>query len=152
MQGQTRLTFRDGFAIDVDIYTGDAPRLTVKHEPNDGDEGAVEYVIPLLWTVPPFGGLRWWFQCPNTRRRCCKLYLPNGGRRFLARRTYRLRYRCQVESREDRRSRQCRKLNRALGGDGDPDWIPPGRGACGSGHTTGSPRSWTAWRTNRKRL
>lgn len=80
--------------------------------------------MPLTYTMPRFGGLRWWFRCPATWRRCCKLYLPNGGRRFLSRQAYRLRYASQVETRLARLQRQCRKINRVLGGDGGHDWIP----------------------------
>jgi hypothetical protein len=122
--GKTTLPFADGFEVEIGIYTGDGPELRLKHYPNDGGDDPIEYAVPLSWSVPRFGGLRWWFLCPVRWRRCCKLYLPNGGRRFLSRQAYRLRYACQVETRLARLQRQCRKLNRALGGDGDHDWIP----------------------------
>ena len=123
VRGKSEITFADGFEIEIGIYTGE-PVLLVKHYTNDGRDELIEYAIPLEWTVPAYGGLRWWFQCPSTRRRCCKLYLPNGGRRFLSRQAYRLRYACQVQTRLARLQRQCMKLNRALGGDGGHDWIP----------------------------
>jgi hypothetical protein len=123
VRGKSEITFADGFEIEIGIYTGE-PVLLVKHNTNDGRDELIEYAIPLEWSVPPYGGLRWWFQCPSTRRRCCKLYLPNGGRCFLSRRAYRLRYACQSETRYHRLLRKCRKLNRTLGGGGDPDWIP----------------------------
>lgn len=122
--GKTKITYGDGFEVEIEIETGDAPRLRLKHYPNDGGDDPIEYTVPLIWTMPPFGGLRWWLRCPATWRRCCKLYLPNGGRRFLSRQAYRLRYACQVETRLARLQRQCRKINLALGGDGDHDWIP----------------------------
>ena len=64
---------------------------TVNDEPMD-------YVIRLTWTVPRFGGRRWWFLCPLQRkdggppRRAAKLHLPAGGRYFGSRETYGLTY------------------------------------------------------------
>lgn len=58
--------------------------------------------------------------CPDRET----LYLPNGGRRFLSREAYRLRYAYQVETRLARPQRQSMQLNRALGGDGGHDWMP----------------------------
>src|SRR5687767_12579691 len=122
--GNTKITYGDGFEVEIKFHTGDDGELRVKYYPNDGGDEPIEYTVPLTWTTPRFGGLRWWFRCPATWRRCCKLYLPNGGRRFLSRQAYRLRYASQVETRLARLQRQCRKINRALGGDGDHDWIP----------------------------
>jgi hypothetical protein len=122
--GNTKITYADGFEVEIAIHTGDGAELRVKHYPNDGGDDPIEYAVPLTYTIPRFGGLRWWFRCPATWRRCCKLYLPNGGRRFLSRHAYRLRYASQVETRLARLQRQCRKINRALGGDGGHDWIP----------------------------
>ncbi len=90
--GKTKLNFSDGFGVEIAIYTGDGAELRVEHYPNDGGDDPIEYAVPLIYTTPRFGGLRWWFRCPATWRRCTKLYLPNGGRRFLSRHAYRLRY------------------------------------------------------------
>jgi hypothetical protein len=54
------------------------------------------------WTVPTYGGRRWWFLCPRTSRKSTKLYLPNGGWHFWSRQAYGLGYACQ---RDDRFSR-----------------------------------------------
>jgi hypothetical protein len=35
-------------------------------------------VARLESTHPHFGGVRWWFSCPQCARRCRKLYLPRG--------------------------------------------------------------------------
>src|SRR5689334_2292481 len=40
----------------------------------------------------PFGGRRWFFLCPQTGARACRLYLPRHGERFLSREAYGLRY------------------------------------------------------------
>ncbi|HWH99563.1 MAG TPA: hypothetical protein VNT27_04475, partial [Propionibacteriaceae bacterium] len=47
-----------------------------------------------LIAVPrvPFGGRRWFFLCPQTGARACRLYLPRHGERFLSREAYGLRY------------------------------------------------------------
>jgi hypothetical protein len=122
--GKTRITYRGGFEVEVGIYSADGPELRLKHYPNNGGDDPIEYAVPLTYSTPRFGGLRWWFRCPATWQRCCKLYLPNGGRRFLSRQAYRLRYASQVQTRLARLQRQSMKLNRALGGDGGHDWIP----------------------------
>lgn len=76
------------------------------------------YRIALTWTKPPYGGLRWWFLCPRTGRRCTKLFLPRGGHRFWSRQAYGLGYACQRMSRESRLMWRARELHRQLGGDG----------------------------------
>jgi hypothetical protein len=49
-------------------------------------------LIYLVASRPPFGGLRWWFVCPRSRRRVRMLHLPLGAHRFACRRAYRLAY------------------------------------------------------------
>jgi hypothetical protein len=53
------------------------------------------YLAPIR---PHFGGLRWWFVCPQLNRRMRKLYLPLGGRHFWSRRAYELAYASQRET------------------------------------------------------
>jgi len=89
-----------------------------------GDEHRIDDQIFLVRTQSPFGGSRWWFECPRSGRRVRKLYLPLGGRYFRSRRTYRLAYACQRETVEDRASRKARKICRRLGGDPDDDRYP----------------------------
>jgi hypothetical protein len=60
-----------------------------------GETGPQDYPVALTSTPCRFGGRRWWFVCPQTGRRVGKLYLPNGGCRFLSRDAYRLGYRSQ---------------------------------------------------------
>ena len=72
--------------------------------------------IYLTTTRPHFGGLRWWFLCPNTNRRLRKLYLPPGRHRFRSRHAYRLINTSQQESFHDRAARRARKIRRKLGG------------------------------------
>src|SRR5260370_18825098 len=97
------------------------------HKTRDDREGdrVVRDRIRLLWTVPAYGGRRWWFQCPRTGRRATKLYLPNGGRHFWNRQAYGLGYACQHEGRFDRLQRRGAMLNPRLGGQGGPHWEIP---------------------------
>jgi hypothetical protein len=47
-------------------------------------------------TAPNFGGLRWWFVCPLSKRRATKLHLPPGETCFAHRDVNDLTYRsCQ---------------------------------------------------------
>jgi hypothetical protein len=100
-------------------------------EPHDIDE-----LIYLVVSRPPFGGLRWWFVCPLTRRRVRMLHLPLGARRFACRRAYRLAYASQRGTATDRAHRGQAKIKARLIGDLDPDeWdLPP------------KPK-WMRWRT-----
>lgn len=56
-----------------------------------GEPLEIDDRIFLATSRPPFGGLRWWFVCPQLNRRVRKLYLPLGGRHFWSRRAYELR-------------------------------------------------------------
>ena len=49
-------------------------------------------------TVPNFGGLRWWFVCPLSKRRATKLHLPPGKDCFAHRDAHDLTYRSCQES------------------------------------------------------
>jgi hypothetical protein len=56
MAGKTDYPFKDGFKVQIGIYTGDSPELRVKHHTNDGRDELIEYAVPLTWTVPPLEG------------------------------------------------------------------------------------------------
>lgn len=81
--------------------------------------GPRHYQISLDTTPCRFGGQRWWWICPATYRRVAKLYLPNGGLRFLSRGrgAYRLAYTSQREGRIDRMHARSRRLFAKLGAD-----------------------------------
>ena len=63
----------------------------VLHAPLDQD-------IPLVTTQLHGGGRRWWFSCPNCRRRVGRLYLPTGKHYFLCRHCEGLTYESCEES------------------------------------------------------
>ncbi len=54
--------------------------------------------ISLVTTRLYGGGSRFWFACPNCRRRVGRLHLPHGKNYFLCRRCYNLTYRSCQES------------------------------------------------------
>jgi hypothetical protein len=83
-----------------------------------GEKTRHDYRVALTTTPQPFGGRRWWFQCPRTGDLVSKLYLPPGGRVFASRRFYRLAYRSQRESPRDRALGRAFKLRRRLGSNG----------------------------------
>jgi hypothetical protein len=74
--------------------------------------------VALTTTTPcRFGGLRWWWRCPETDGRCAKLFLPNGGRRFLSRGAYGLVYSSQSEDAIMRAHRRAARVHGRLGSD-----------------------------------
>jgi hypothetical protein len=60
--------------------------------------------VDVVWTVPTYGGRRWWWICPllvsgrPCGRRVGKLYLPPGGGSFGCRRCHELTYTSSQES------------------------------------------------------
>jgi hypothetical protein len=128
------------FAVEALVDTADpsGPFMELIHNTRDDHEGnrVVRDRIRLIWTVPTYGGRRWWFQCPRTYRKTSKLYLPNGGSHFWSRQAYGLGYACQREGRFDRLQRRAAKLNEQLRGEGWSTWdTPPGK------------PKWMRWRT-----
>lgn len=74
-----------------DLREGLPPGLHLTFAARDGH--ALEQRISLTSVPrPPFGGRRWFFVCPQTGARACRLYLPRDGMRFLSREAYGLRY------------------------------------------------------------
>ena len=63
-----------------------------------GEELKIDDKVYLAPTRPHFGGLRWWFVCPQLNRRVRKLYLPVGGRHFWSRHAYEPAYASQRET------------------------------------------------------
>lgn len=92
-------------SIGVHIFTTDTSgwvRLSYSvSRMGSGEKQSVEYTVPLVTTVPRFGGVRWWFRCPgkDCGRRVGVLYFPPGigVRYFLCRHCYDLAYRSSQE-------------------------------------------------------
>jgi hypothetical protein len=91
--------------------------------------GPQHYAVSMVTTPCRFGGQRWWWICPATRRPVSKLYLPNGGQRFLSRGrgAYGLGYASQQQGATDRMHERSRKLYAKLGAeyDGNCGRLPP---------------------------
>jgi hypothetical protein len=60
----------------------------------------VDYSIPIVSTLTPWGSPRYWLQCPDCGRRCEILYLPPSGQRFTCRLCGHLTYTTSQESRK----------------------------------------------------
>jgi len=89
-------------SIGVEVLTGanwGRVRLHYRVTPPGGEGRDLDYTAPLVTTRPHYGGLRWWFQCPNTKcgRRVGKLYMPPGEHLFLCRHCHDLAYQSSQE-------------------------------------------------------
>jgi hypothetical protein len=86
--------------------------------------------VSIIPTPCHFGGVRWWWICPATGRPVRKLYLPNGGVRFLSRGHggYNLAYASQRRDQIDQIHARIRRLYTRLKtyypGLTDPCWPP----------------------------
>lgn len=120
-----------GFVATLGAEDGE---LSLRYSATDywtGEPRNLDYVIRLVATPQPFGGVRWWFKCPMTGRRVSKLHMPAGRLTFASRQAYRLGYASQRQSPRDRAISQAFKLRRRLGdyrgGVGDcvpkPKWM-----------------------------
>ena len=92
--------------------------------------GPQHYQVNLVATPCGFGGVRWWWVCPQTGRRVRKLYLPAGGSRFLSRGPggHDVVYASQRESELQRSHRRANRLLRKLQGgrfQGSHQSLPP---------------------------
>lgn len=67
--------------------------------PADREPEDIRYIVRLTSTPLPWGGLRYWFTCPNTTcgQRVRMLYLPPGGKYFACRHCYNLTYKSVQE-------------------------------------------------------
>src|SRR5687767_4545662 len=64
-------------------------RLELSYTRGSGeDREQVRQTVRLCFTVPHYGGKRWWMICPYRHIRVGKLYLPPGGDRFASRQAW----------------------------------------------------------------
>jgi hypothetical protein len=82
---------------------------------------SVEQEIALV-SVPrvPFGGQRWFFVCPQSGARACRLFLPYHGDRFLSREAHGLRYLVEHHSALDNDIEKVCRLYRRVTGERPP--------------------------------
>jgi hypothetical protein len=109
--------------ISVDMRSRKRPAIRLKHPPNIPRRRAgPEYRVLLIATQPHYGGERWWFQCPRTKERVGKLYLPSGKDKFLGRRAHDLGYRSQRVTKLERLRLKIERISARLGT--EPGEIP----------------------------
>jgi hypothetical protein len=90
----------------------------------DGKPCIVSQSIRLAFTVPQFGGRRWWMLCPVTGERVRCLHLPPGEDRFASRKAWGLSYRMERLGQFDRPFEQLVRRQRRLGGNGGWGTVP----------------------------
>ena len=83
----------------------------------DGDWVERKQRIRLSYTVPHYGGRRWWMHCPVNGGRVGKLHLPPGGDIFASRRAWRLGYKIQRVADRDKPFERLFRLQSKLGCD-----------------------------------
>jgi hypothetical protein len=85
--------------------------------------------IWLSYTVPNFGGKRWWMHCPSTGERVGKLYCPSGSELFASRKAYRIGYRSQRVTKRDAIFERLFRIQEKLGCErGWGNWITRPKG------------------------
>jgi hypothetical protein len=128
MVGQGWMEWREagqllwGVQIRVDLRDAGKACLLVAFRLAQG-EGAGRVVaqrVRLAFTVPNYGGRRWWLICPETGQRVRCLYLPSGGARFASRQALGLAYRVERLGHFDRPFERLHRQRRKLGGEREP--------------------------------
>lgn len=94
------------------LVQADRVTFTYRHRAGSGDWQDVGCAARLDRTPCTYGGTRVWWRCPNCERRVAILYI---GKTPACRHCYRLAYRCERESVDDRATRQANKLRDRLG-------------------------------------
>lgn len=89
-------------------------RFAVKNR-STGEKRNFEQRVPLSFTIPNYGGKRWWMHCPVNGTRVGKLYCPAGGDIFASRTVWRLGYQSQREAKQWRPLDRLFRLQRKLG-------------------------------------
>ncbi len=104
-------------SYDYDMTDPDVASMTLiyRYKRHGEDWAEQSQHIWLDFTVPPYGGRRWWMLCPVTGERVGKLYLPCGGDEFAGRKAWRLGYRSQRHGDHDRALNRLFALQRQLG-------------------------------------
>ena len=108
---------------EANLVDPDAAGMRLRYAIGDGKaRRTFDYRVDLATTRPPRGGLRWWFLCPSSGRRCAKLHRPPGGDLFAARQAWRLGYASQrvapLERRRQAAHDRASRIRRRLGGEG----------------------------------
>ena len=110
-------------SYEANIVDPDAAWMRLRYAIGDGEaQRSFNYKVGLITTRPPRGGLRWWFRCPASGRRCTKLHRPPGGDTFAARQAWSLGYASQrvvlLERRRQVAHDRASRVRQRLGGEG----------------------------------
>lgn len=70
----------------------------------------VMQTVQLVSRQMRFGGKRWYFVCPQTKRPCCRLILPPGAKAFASVKGWGLPYRLQYDDAVTRATKAIGKL------------------------------------------
>ncbi|XWN32716.1 MAG: hypothetical protein ROR55_06370 [Devosia sp.] len=81
----------------------------------DGSSQKIVQWIDLEGLPQPYGGRIWHFRCPESNRRCRKLFKPPGAQRFAARQVHGLLYPSQGRAPRERAILQALKIRTQLG-------------------------------------
>ena len=84
----------------------------------DGKARDIKFTVWLETTACNFGGVRWWWRCPNCSRRCARLFLVTGG--MGCQPCLKMSFASQREDAVGRSWRRTQKVEAALGFDGSP--------------------------------
>jgi len=105
----------------LDLREAHAARIVLTYSVVvDEKQRSVSQRIRLAFTVPQFGGRRWWMLCPVTGERVRCLHLPPGNDRFASRKAWGLSYRVERLGRSDRQFERLFRMQRKL--DGGTGW------------------------------
>ena len=96
----------------------DRVRFTYRLRTCGGDWQDVHCAVSLDRAPCTYGGTRTWWRCPCCTRRVAILYI---GKAPACRHCYRLAYRCERETPDDRATRQADKLGAMPAGSRMPD-------------------------------
>jgi hypothetical protein len=115
-----RLPYTGIGPVDYTIDGSELPvilRLAYRLPLGGGGWEPQEHRLQLLPTEPTYGGVRWWFLCPQCGRRCGVLYLQRTAPLpWACRLCSGLVYRSQLEGQTGRRVRKLRKVLARAGG------------------------------------
>lgn len=109
---------RGRIGYQCDMLDPDHSMLTLRFETTNGMTGEKSrrvQNVPLAYTIPQFGGRRWWMRCPFNDRRVAKLYCPAGAELFASRTAWGIAYYSQRISDFDRPFEKLFALQKRLG-------------------------------------
>jgi len=100
----------------ADMFDPEHAALVLKYTITENSEKR-DYTqrIRLSYTVPPYGGKRWWMHCPVNGQRVGKLYMPPNAETFASRTAWRLGYQSQRNAPRDAVFERLFRLQKRLG-------------------------------------